>query len=302
MELDKFGRQLRLLILLTQNRRLTIEEIGEQLGMNRRSIYRYLDAMRAMGFIVKKEGTRYHIDHRSPFLRELVDGIQFSEDEAVVISQLLNAVYSNSPQVRALREKFAALYDTDVLERHGIDNTVAHNVSQLFRAIKEERVVLLRDYDSPSSGVVKNRIVEPYIFCSENSEVRCYELVTGENKTFKLSRCKSVELLDLLWSHKDKHKPYYTDLFHFSGEERYPVTLQLGHLSMNLLLEEYPDAERYLQPMTDGRYRLEVEVCSYKGIGRFVMGLIDDIQIKKSPDFVKYLKEKAALLTQKFGE
>ena len=72
MELEKFARQLRLMVLLTQNRMLTIEEVCSRVGMSRRSVYRYMDAFKEMGFIVRKEGTRYRLDHSSPFFGELV--------------------------------------------------------------------------------------------------------------------------------------------------------------------------------------------------------------------------------------
>lgn len=52
MELEKLGRQLRLMVLLTQNRTLSVEEIGQRLGMSRRSIYRYVDAFKNLGFII----------------------------------------------------------------------------------------------------------------------------------------------------------------------------------------------------------------------------------------------------------
>lgn len=67
MELEKFDRQLRLMVLLTQNRLLTIDDISRELGMSKRSIYRYVEAFRQMGFVVIKEGTRYRLDHTSPF-------------------------------------------------------------------------------------------------------------------------------------------------------------------------------------------------------------------------------------------
>lgn len=69
MELEKLARQLRLMLILTQNRRLTIDEVSAQIGISRRSIYRYVDAFRNMGFIVKKEGQIYRIDHESAFYR-----------------------------------------------------------------------------------------------------------------------------------------------------------------------------------------------------------------------------------------
>ena len=111
MELEKFARQLRLMVLLTQNRMLTIEEVCSRVGMSRRSVYRYMDAFKEMGFIVRKEGTRYRLDHSSPFFGELVTGIQFTEAEGVALNQILNSVYNNSAEVRALREKLSHLYN-----------------------------------------------------------------------------------------------------------------------------------------------------------------------------------------------
>jgi len=299
MELEKFARQLRLMVLLTQNRSLTIDEVGQKLNMSRRSIYRYLDAFKHMGFIVKKEGTRYRIDHTSPFFKEITEGITFTEDEALTISEVLNSVYNNSVQVRLLREKLSRLYATDVLAKHGVDNHIAQNISTLFRAVREERVVVLHNYVSPSSGKVGNRIVEPYLFLNENSEVRCFELSSGKNKTFKVSRMESVELIDLLWSHKSEHTAFFNDLFGFTGESRKPVSLILGQLSTNVLLEEFPDAQRQLTPLSDGRNRLDTEVCSYVGIGRFVLGLFDDIEIINSPDFATYIRLRISNMVEK---
>ena len=302
MELDKFDRQLRLLLMLTQHRNLTVDDVSRQLSMSRRSIYRYIDSFKQMGFIVVKEGPRYHIDPESPFFKQITSYIHFTEDEAMTINQVLNSVYDNSPQVRHLREKLSSLYDYKVLSKHGVDEHIAQNLAALFEAVKTERMVVLRDYASPNSAQTSDRIVEPYLFVSENSEVRCYEIKTGQNKTFKLSRIRKVEPLDLLWSHKNEHAEYFTDLFHFSGEERFPVTLILGQLSMSLLVEEYPGASAMLKKQDDGRFLLKTEVCSYKGIGRFVMGLIDDIEIVDSPEFVDYLRGKAEDLTQKVGK
>lgn len=301
MELDKFDRQLRLLLMLTQHRNLTVDDVSRQLSMSRRSIYRYIDSFKQMGFIVVKEGPRYHIDPESPFFKQITSYIHFTEDEAMTINQVLNSVYDNSPQVRHLREKLSSLYDYKVLSKHGVDEHIAQNLAALFEAVKTERMVVLRDYASPNSAQTSDRIVEPYLFVSENSEVRCYEIKTGQNKTFKLSRIRKVEPLDLLWSHKSEHAEFFTDLFHFSGEERFPVTLILGQLSMSLLVEEYPGASALLEQQEDGRFLLKTEVCNYKGIGRFVMGLIDDIEIVDSPEFVDYLRGKAKDLTQKIG-
>lgn len=302
MELEKFDRQLRLMVLLTQNRRLSVDDISRELHMSRRSIYRYIEAFRQMGFIVRKVGTRYSIDHESPFFKNITERIHFSTDEAMTINQVLNSVLDNSPQVRHLREKLAALYDCKVLAKHGVDDHIAHNLSALYRAIQTECVAVLRGYTSPHSNQVSDRIVEPYLFLAENSEVRCYEIATGMNKTFKLARAKSVELLDLLWAHKDEHAPFFIDLFHFSGERRFPVKLLLGPLATSLLLEEFPAAEEQLSLCDDGRHLLETDVCSFKGVGRFVLGLFDDVEVVDSPEFQQYLNARIKDLTKKIKE
>ena len=187
------------------------------------------------------------------------------------------------------------------MARHGEDEQLARNLETHFEAMQEERVVVLRDYVSPNSGQTGNRIVEPYLFLAENTEVRCYEVTSGMNKTFKIGRAASVEKLDLLWSHKDKFKPFATDLFHFSGEQRFEVTLLLGRLATSLLLEEYPAAESSLTLCDDGRHRRCVQVCSFKGVGRFVLGLSDDIEVVGSPEFITYLKARAEDLTKNLG-
>ena len=278
--------------ILTQNRSYTIKDISDMLGMSKRSIYRYLESFKAIGFVVKKNGLVYRLDHSSPFFRKIADGVHFSEDEALTLSQILNSVYNHSPQVAHLRNKLANLYDTEVLCKHGVDNHIAKNITALFRGIREERVVILKNYHSPSSGKISDRLVEPYLFLNENSEVRCYELESGQNKTFKVGRAESVELFNLLWMNKEKHTPFYTDLFHFTSENRLPVSLLLGNLATTMLLEEYPDAQRQLKMQPDGRHRLDTLVCSYVGIARFVLGLYEDIEIVDSPEFEAYIKDR----------
>lgn len=302
MDFEKFDKQLRLMVMLTQNSTLKVEDISRQLNLSKRSIYRYLDAFREMGFVVQKSGTKYRIDHSSPFFKEITSLIHFTEDEAITINRVLNCVLDNSPEVRHLRQKLSSLYDFEVLARHGVDDHIARNLSKIYEGTRQHRVVVLRDYLSPHSGRISDRYVEPYLFLSANSEVRCYEITTGLNKTFKISRARNVEVLDMLWSHEEQHTPFFTDLFHFSGTERFRVKLLLGRLATNLLLEEFPAAEEQVELQDDGRYLLDTQVCSFKGVGRFVMGLSDDIDVVDSPDFQNYLNQRIKDLTKKIKE
>ena len=78
----------------------------------------------------------------------------------------------------------------------------------------------------------------------------------------------------------------------FSGEERLPIQLRMGTLAHNLMLEEYPLSSNHFTQEDDKHWLLTIDVCSYAGIGRFVLGLFEDIEVLGSPEFIKYLQEK----------
>lgn len=75
-----------------------------------------------------------------------------------------------------------------------------------------------------------------------------------------------------------------------SGNKKLPVKLKLGVLSYNLLLEEYPLAERDIKKIAGNYWILETKVCNYKGVARFVIGLADDIEIIESQKLKDYIQ------------
>ena len=74
------------------------------------------------------------------------------------------------------------------------------------------------------------------------------------------------------------------------GGERHRIRLELGLLACNLLCEEYPLAERDIRPLGRGRWMLDTEVAGMAGVGRFVVGLLDDIRIAESPAPTDYIR------------
>ena len=54
MRHDKLNHELALLLLLSENRGLTVEQLCEKTGIGRRNFYYYLDFFRDCGFIVEK--------------------------------------------------------------------------------------------------------------------------------------------------------------------------------------------------------------------------------------------------------
>ena len=106
-------------------------------------------------------------------------------------------------------------------------------------------------------------------------------------------------MLDSEWEHEAEHRCGYIDIFRNMGFEQMRVQLRLGVMAHNLLIEEYPLSERDLTQLDDTHWLLDTQVCNYAGVGRFVMGLIEDIEIIDSPDFVAYLRTKREALERK---
>ena len=70
-------------------------------------------------------------------------------------------------------------------------------------------------------------------------------------------------------------------------------------LSRNLLIEEYPLSERDITQVDNTTWMLDTKVCNYLGVGRFVLGLMDDVEIIDSPEFEKYIQEQLSRAIQR---
>lgn len=289
MRHDKLQRELDLLLLMTENKNYTAAQLCERIGISKRNLYYYLDFFRDAGFRLVKSGNYYRLDRHSPFFRKLHESIDFSEQEAVLLRRMVSGADESNPLVESICHKLDRFYDLRILTDVDVQQRLAHNISRLYEAVKYRQLVKICSYSSPHSHTVTDRIVEPYFFMNDNMDVRCYELSSGQNKTFKIARMGDVELIDMLWSHEDCHRQVYSDVFMFSGEEKYAVSMVLGQLSANLFCEEIPRGDSYLSVYDDNRYLLQLDVCSYVGIGRFVLGLYDDIEVLGDDGLRRYL-------------
>ena len=259
--------------------------------LSRRNFYYLLDFIKHAGFIVFKNQGCYHIDRRSPFFTQLLQTIQFTDRDVKTIHSVLTMAGNDSEMVNQLRQKLENAYSLSVSADSPVRRQMDSNLKMLRKAMSEKKTVRLVGYSSPHSHTVKDRIVEPFLLLHDNQDVRCHELVSGANKTFKISRMAGVEMLDTPWLHEDSHRQVFTDIFMFSSEERHRVRLRLGQLSHNLFMEEYPQGAHYVTPNEDGSWLLDIEVCDYRGLGRFVFGLFKDIEVVEGDGFKAYMKD-----------
>lgn len=295
MDQPKLERMLRLMKLMTGNVNYTVNELAERIGTTYRSVYRYIETFKDAGFVVHCLGRGiYKLGKESRYFKDISQLVHFTDEEAHIVNQLIEALDDTNSLKQNLRRKLTSIYDCTSMAQSIVRGKNATNVNALLEAMNEHRCVVLRDYASSHTGVVRDRVVEAFGFTTNYVQVWCYEVESGQNKIFKISRIGGVEILDEEWQHSESHSQGFIDIFRMTGFEQHRVTLRLGMMARNLLLEEYPLAERDIVEDGDERWILDTQVCNYRGVGRFVLGLMDDIEVVGSDDFKRYLRTKIA--------
>lgn len=298
MRFDKLKSQLELILLLSNPRGYTVAELCDKLNVSRRNLYYLLDFLKHAGMILFKQDNYYHIDPRSPFFSQLQTNLQFSDTEMRTIYSLLLMAGNTNETVNQLRNKIDHAYNfslqMDSPSRRHLNNIV----KTISRAIATKRMVRFIGYSSPHSQTVRDRIVEPFYLMNNHQDVRCHEIESGMNKTYRINRMDRIEVLDTPWIHEDKHRQMFTDIFMFSGEERYRVRLLMGQLAHNLFIEEYPQGAKNIAAADDTHWELDIEICDNRGLGRFVLGLFTDIEIVEGDSFRQYIHQQLELMTQ----
>lgn len=290
MDQPKLERLLRVMKLLTANNSLTVDEIAAKLAISQRSVYRYIDTFRAAGFVIKKTDNFIKLDKSSPYFKDISELIHFSEEEAFILKSAIENIDENNLLKQNLKKKLYTVYNYNILAETIVSGKNGRNVQQLVEAIENKRPVILRNYSSAHGHDIRDRYVEAYAFTTNYVQVWCYCPEENTNKLFKVSRIGSVEVLPETWQNETNHQSGCIDIFRMNSCDIKPIKLKLGLRSANLLQEEFPLASKYLSKLSDNEWILETNVCSYDGVGRFVMGLLDDIEIVDSPVFFHYIQ------------
>ncbi len=290
MDQPKLERLLRLMKLLTANTTYNVDQLAERLDMSRRTVYRYIDTFREAGFVIKKSGDCIRLDKESPHFRDISQLVHFTEEEAVILKSAIENIDDTNLLKQNLKRKLYSVYDNRTLADTVVRGKNAPNIRRLIEAIEEQRQVVLHGYQSGHGGEVRDRRVEPFAFTTNYVQVWCFDTEDGANKLFKTARIGEVELTAQAWEHASVHREGFIDAFRIHGEVRHRIRLEMGLLAYNLLCEEYPLAERDVRPLGHGRWMLDTEVASMAGVGRFVVGLLDDIRIAECPELTEYIR------------
>lgn len=299
MDQPKLERLLRLMKMLTGNATLSVADIAVKLNMSVRTVYRYIDTFRAAGFVIKSKGLVFRIDKSSPYFKDISSLVHFTEEEAYILKSAIESIDENNVLKQNLKKKLYTIYNYRILADSVFKGKQARIVNLLVEAIETGQQVVLRGYSSAHSKSVSDRVVEPFGFTTNYIQIWAFEHQSQHNKLFKIARIGSVELLPTPWVFKEKHCLGHIDVFRISNDMQYDVTLKLGIRAAMLLAEEYPLAERDMKQTGPNEWLFRTKVCSYEGVGRFYMGLAEDIKIVDTPDFEMFIRKKMKMIGNK---
>jgi len=293
-EQPKLHQLLEMLLFLSSGLRYKIEEIAERFDITIRTAHRYIKTFRDAGFVIPrpKDGY-YYIDKNSPYFKEISELLHFSREEAVILQRAIHSIDNENLLKQNLVNKLYALYDFDRVVNTIVKKEHSENIHQLMQAIKYKNQVVLKEYLSANSNEARDRLVEPFDFTTNYVATWAYDVNDRCCKTFKNTRIKSVRILPGLWENEANHKKLPIDVFRISSNRQIQVTLKLSIRACELLKEEYPLAEGYIQQLNDKEYQFTAPVCGFEGVARFVMGLYDEIEVIEPEELKEFLKNKA---------
>lgn len=265
--------------LLTGNVSRTINQLAVEMGITPRTVYRYIDDIRDAGFVVNKlYGNVFAMGKVARGLSDFNKLVYFTEEEAYITAKLIEGIDNNNTLKRDLQRKLASVYDSTSIANYIDNNANAANVEALAEAIKRKKQVVLKQYESAHSNEAKDRLVEPIEFTSNMIDIWAFDVDKGESRMFKVMRIHDVEVTDNDWAFVAEHNVPKPDVFRMTGPLTEKVVLLLDTRARNLLLEEFPLAEKDLKH-EDGKWFLKTTIQSLEGVGRFVIGLAADVKI-----------------------
>lgn len=270
----------------------TIDQLAEQLDTSMRTIYRYFKLLEEIGFLIDQDFQGRYFVHReegeSPEDR-------FTLEEVNILRQLIQSGANSHPLREALLKKLAFHSEAKDAPQQFLKLRVAKMFRTLSDAVEQKSQVVLKNYHSANSQEITDRLVEPFQFGEGFQSVLALDTKDKQCKYFKLERIGEVVILKKPYKFSKLHKKSSTDIFGITGRKEIWVMLRLSMRAFVLMREEFPLSQPYLEKEeteAGKSYLFNGPVLHFKGVGRFVMGLADEITVLGPPEFKAYIKDR----------
>ena len=284
-------RVLSLVSLLHRDVYWPIDRLAKRFGTTTRTIYRYLKDLESMNYtLVKDDQNRYKI--ASGGIQQLLP--EFDPDEYMFLRETVASLRADHPLRTAILEKINDNLQLPVLGALAAHQVTAIILHTLQEAMDQGVCVRLKDYYSLRSDTVTDRVIEPIRLIRGMRYVMGIDRKTNEVRQFKIDRMSGVEKLKIKAANLPDFSEWGIDDFLMNGHKGVTVGLGLTNKAASLLCEEYGVKKETLiaQISKEFPYRYEATVYGMEGVGRFVMGLIDQVKVYGPERLKTYIRKK----------
>lgn len=286
----KILRVLQLITLLKKEPAKSIRFLAGVLESTDRTVYRYLDLVKELGF-------ELHKDHNNKF--EIVGGdeyqqISFSNEEVLLLRDLVLTTGKDNKLRDSLLQKIYLQSELAIQGNQILKANLGKMVEKINSSISENKRIELKGYHSLNTQKISDRIIEPITLTDNYNSVCGFEVETQVNKYYNLERITEVIQLEEEQQFRQLHQLDEMDVFGFSEKngQKFSVELLVSLRAYILLKEQYPKIDNHIKKeINTEQYRVKIDVNNPKPITRFILGLKDDIEVIGSESFLKHMSE-----------
>ena len=256
------------------------------LDTSERTVYRYLDMLKDLGFRIERDGgNRIWITDNGD------STVPFTDQEVDYLEKLIKTTGKHSKIAESVLQKIRHSGELQTGANLMFKAHLGRIVEQISIAIVEGRQLLIKNYSSANTQTISNRVVEPMCFTDDYESVSAFEVKTKKNKYFNIERMSEVEVLESKMQYEQLHEFYKPDIFGFQGKSvNKEIEIQMSMRAYLLLKEEYPMSIPYIKHIPDtDEYHFTAKVQSFKAPGRFVLGFLEDVKVLGSKEFIHYI-------------
>jgi predicted DNA-binding transcriptional regulator YafY len=281
---------LQLIALLKKAPPKSIRFLAGVLESTDRTVYRYLDLVKELGF-------ELHKDHNNKF--QIVGGdeyqqISFSDEEVLLLRDLVMTTGKDNKLRDSLLQKIYLQSELAIQGNQILKANLGKMVEKINTSISENKRIVLKGYHSLNTQKISDRIIEPITLTDNYNSVCGFEIETQLNKYYNLERITEVIQLEDEQQFLQFHQLDEMDVFGFSEKNgrKFSVELLVSLRAYILLKEQYPKIENHItKEINSEKYRVKIDVNNPKPITRFILGLKEDIEVIGSESFLKHISE-----------
>lgn len=273
----KILRVFQLINLLKSKPAKSIRTLAKTLDIDNRSIYRYFDLLRELGFQLEKDTySRFHI-----LSDELEEEFMFTAEESVWLNELISKAGKDNILKDAILKKLYVNSEIKIQGKQFFKAHLSKLVEQANQAIQAKQQVLIKRYYSANSQNIEDRLVEPIHFTDNYQHLVAFEVESKTIKHFHIERITDIEHLEKPFQFADQHRIRETDVFGFGNNGQiHKIDLYLSLRAYVFLKEEYPLTIPYLKyNKKRDQYQLKVNVNNLAPVQRFVNGLAGEVVV-----------------------